>query len=181
MTAIFRTALVPVLISIAAAAPIEIGLGADQIQAPSSEIEVIYDESHDNVWGIWDTGFYGFSEFARTLIEQGLLVSCNTRPLDDSLLADQQAARKLLVLNVAKYQRYKPSEIDSIERFVKAGGKLLILGEHDNFYETGDFQNGVLHRFGLEFLAAPVGTPFAEASPTTLADHFGLNDVRVAP
>ena len=113
---------------------------------------LLYDEAHENVWGIWDTGYYGYSEFASAMVERGVPVSCVSRPADDVLAdADTWSFEKtILVLSVARYQRYSDDEIRAMVDFVDNGGLLLVIGEHENMFDSSDFQNAVLARFGLE-------------------------------
>lgn len=47
--------------------------------------------------------------------------------------------------------RYTPQEIDRIERFVQAGGGLLLVGEHTNVFNSGTYLNDIASRFGFHF------------------------------
>lgn len=149
-------------------------------QVPLSQIgyELIYDEGHGNVWGIWDTGFYGYSEFARTIKQQKILVSLNAEKLELLLgqIPEADLFQKILVLNVAKYKSYTNEEISSVESFVKKGGKLIIIGEHDNMYGVSDFQNAIASRFGLFFNHNSVGNPYI-SERRSQSDVFNLKNV----
>ncbi|MEM7181892.1 MAG: DUF4350 domain-containing protein [Spirochaetota bacterium] len=137
--------------------------------------ELVYEEGHQNVWGIWDTGYYGYSEFALTLKKRGIIVSLNTNPLN-TLIAqwrDSQVSKKIIVLNVAKYQKYTSEEIDSLIKFVSQGGKLLAFGEHDNMYGIADFQNPLLKKFDISLNSDFAGDPFLlERKATSKTFHL---------
>jgi len=47
--------------------------------------------------------------------------------------------------------RYDPGEVDAIERFVRAGGGLLLIAEHTNVFNTGTHLNDIARRFGFAF------------------------------
>jgi hypothetical protein len=44
--------------------------------------------------------------------------------------------------------RYQPDEIAALRQFVKAGGGLLLVGEHTNVFGTGTYLNDIAARFG---------------------------------
>lgn len=110
-----------------------------------------YDESHSNVWGLWDTGFYGFSEFALEFKKMQIPITVNTKPIDILLNSIEKKSyyQTILILNVAKNEEYSKKELDKIEQFVAFGGKLFVFGEHDNMYRSSTFQNRLLKKFGL--------------------------------
>ncbi|MFW5863015.1 MAG: DUF4350 domain-containing protein [Spirochaetota bacterium] len=113
---------------------------------------VLYDESHENVWGIWDTGYFGYSTFAGALVGRGVPVSCLSRPLHEVLAHEKtwHFERTILVLSVARFQRYMPDEITAVVNFVENGGLLMVIGEHENMFESSDFHNPLLQKFGLK-------------------------------
>ncbi|MBN1532668.1 MAG: DUF4350 domain-containing protein, partial [Spirochaetes bacterium] len=160
----------------------------ERVIAPRT-VEVLYDESHGNVWGIHDTGFYGYSEFARLLREHGIAVSPLTITLDKALKRRVgYSTGKLLVLNVAKFQHYGQEELAAVENFVRTGGALLCIGEHENIYGSSDFQNQVLHRFAMEFKNDYVGDvipheklergDLEDLNQRAVSPILGLRDVR---
>lgn len=69
-----------------------------------------------------------------------------TAPLDERTLAEVD----VLVLKVPTAP-YTPAEIESVVRFVKRGGGLLLIGEHTDVFHTGYHLNAVARRFGFEF------------------------------
>jgi len=115
------------------------------------DYELIYNENNNVTWMIWDTGYCGFSEAARILRERGVHVSSNTEPLNLTIsrIPASHISKKIIFLNVAKFEKYPEKEIEALLWFVKAGGKLLVIGEHDNFFETSTLQNPLLEQFGM--------------------------------
>jgi len=66
--------------------------------------------------------------------------------IDDAVLQDCD----VLIVKVPT-SRYDPEEIAAIERFVKRGGGLLLIGEHTNVFDTGTHLNDIAQRFGFRF------------------------------
>jgi hypothetical protein len=56
----------------------------------------------------------------------------------------------VLVIKVPT-SRYAPEEVAALERFVKKGGGLLLIGEHTNVFDTGTHINDIARRFGFRF------------------------------
>ncbi len=56
----------------------------------------------------------------------------------------------VLVLKVPT-SRYLPEEIKAIRDFVDAGGGLLLIGEHTNFYRSGTVLNEIAQHYGFRF------------------------------
>jgi hypothetical protein len=46
---------------------------------------------------------------------------------------------------------YAPAEIDAIEKFVEAGGGLLLVGEHTDVFGTGTHLNDIARRYNFQF------------------------------
>ena len=134
-----------------------------------------YNEAHDNLWSVWDTGFYGFSEFALELQGLGLSVSVNTGKLSELSALPNSS---LLILNVAKYRRYLKPEIDFVVNFVRNGGRLLVFGEHDNMYRTSEFQNELLSHFGVKIADDAVGSRFYPKTRKAFSKTFGLEVIK---
>ena len=137
-----------------------------------------YDESHSNVWGLWDSGYYGFSEFALVWESKQIPILPNTKPLDELIhsFPKEVLPHRLLVLNVAKFQRYTQSEIEVVHEFVKEGGNLFVFGEHDNMYQSSDFQNSILEKFGLQFENDHIGESRAKHRKA-FSEFWNLNFV----
>lgn len=48
-------------------------------------------------------------------------------------------------------REYSLGEINAIQRFVRRGGGLLLIGEHTDVFGTGTHLNAVAERFGFRF------------------------------
>jgi hypothetical protein len=66
--------------------------------------------------------------------------------IDDAAIQDCD----VLVIKVPTL-RYNPEEVAALERFVKKGGGLLLIGEHTNVFDTGTHSNDIARRFGFRF------------------------------
>jgi hypothetical protein len=66
--------------------------------------------------------------------------------IDDAAVQDCD----VLVIKVPTL-RYAPEEAAALERFVRKGGGLLLIGEHTNVFETGTHLNDIARRFGFRF------------------------------
>lgn len=73
-------------------------------------------------------------------------VKRHTTPLDSSVLDDCD----VLILKVPT-RVYSAQEIDAIERFVRRGGGLMLIGEHTNVFRSGDALNSVTQEFGFRY------------------------------
>ncbi len=149
---------------------------------PPLHAEALYDESHNNPWGIRDTGFYGYSGFARTLMDHGVTVTRISGSLERAVMTHAgSAAGKVLVLTVAKFSTYTPEERAAAELFVRNGGSLLCIGEHENIYGSSDFQNQILRQFGMEFNNDFVGEIIPEEklekSDLSVLNQRGVSEV----
>jgi hypothetical protein len=69
-----------------------------------------------------------------------------TTRIDEATLQDCD----VLVVKVPT-SRYAPDEVQIIERFVRRGGGLLLVGEHTNVFDTGTHLNDIARRFGFRF------------------------------
>ena len=67
-----------------------------------------------------------------------------TKPIDDEALGECD----VLILKVPT-RPYSPEEIETVGRFVKRGGGLLLIGEHTNVFGTGTYLNAVARTFGF--------------------------------
>jgi hypothetical protein len=117
----------------------------------SHRTEIVFDMSHQQIWSLWDTGFLGYSDLAAILLDEGYLVSENTKPLLD--LLPSLSKGDVLVLGIAKFQHYDDEEIDQVINFVDRGGGVLIIGEHaeHDFFGIVEFQNPLSSKFGITF------------------------------
>ncbi len=113
--------------------------------------QLIYDQSHNNVWGLWDHGYCGYSHVAYMLKQYGIPASVNLKKIDEciSFLPATGYHYSILMLSVAKYQQFDNREIDAICNFVKSGGLLFVIAEHDNMYHSATFLNAVTKTIGI--------------------------------
>ncbi|MCX8123442.1 MAG: hypothetical protein N3F66_04680 [Spirochaetes bacterium] len=113
--------------------------------------QLIYDQSHNNVWGLWDHGYCGYSHIALLLKRYGIPASVNLKKIDEciSSLPATGYQKSILMLSVAKYQRFDSREIDAICNFVNSGGLLFVIAEHDNIYDSATYLNAVTQKIGI--------------------------------
>ncbi|MHA1438085.1 MAG: hypothetical protein ACTSPD_10955 [Promethearchaeota archaeon] len=103
--------------------------------------------SHEQVFSIWDTGFFGYSKLNILFQRYFLEVSTITKSLSSYIM--NMTSDDILLLNVAKNGTYTIEEINNITNFVNNGGKLIVLGEH-NTLGFPEFQNPLLSNFGIK-------------------------------
>lgn len=117
-------------------------------QLPKRRFEVIFDQSNEQVYTPFDTHFTGMSIWSLLIQEQGGDLSLNSAPLAH-FLESLEGPHQVLVLGVALERRYPPEDIEAVDRFLKRGGGVLVLVEHDNLMENASFQNELLARYGI--------------------------------
>lgn len=115
---------------------------------------VVMDEGHSNwEWSkqAYDTTWYGqksgynYSCFYRYL-DLFYDMKRNNGPIDDELLS------KCDVLMLKPLTKpLTTQEVDSIVRFVSAGGGLFLIGDHTNVFGSSTYVNPLAERFGLRF------------------------------
>lgn len=115
---------------------------------------VIFDNSREQLWSPCDVGFFGYSELAISLREEGFLVSESNMPVTYSLRVDPRGS--VLVMGPAVGQKYTQKEINAVKEYVQNGGGLLILAEPDAS-GSKNFQNALSSEFGMNFLGETVG------------------------
>ena len=111
--------------------------------------QVVFDGTHGQIASLWDTGFHGLSHLVKALIGQSYYISSNTAPFLDMI--STLSKNDVLVMGIAKEAHYSSEEINAIVDFVDVGGGLLIIGEHDNFANSSNFQNPLASHFGMTF------------------------------
>jgi len=100
------------------------------------------DRPFDEDWYGQDSG-YNYAciyDYCSRYYQMGRL---NSRA-DDQTLKDCD----VLVVKVPT-SRYDIQELDAIERFVRKGGGLLLVGEHTNVFNSGTYINDIARRFGF--------------------------------
>ena len=113
----------------------------------------------DRFCGIWeptarqlDTGWYGdFTTYSFTSLAEWLgkwfSVDANTsRPYDDELLSRYD----VLIIKTPE-EPIPDSEADAIDRFVRQGGGLLLVGDHTNLLGMGTHLNALCAKHGIRF------------------------------
>jgi hypothetical protein len=74
-----------------------------------------------------------------------------SRLLEKDKIDDQTLANcDVLVIKIPA-TRYSQAEVDAVERFVAAGGGLLLVGDHTNFEGSGTIMNDMTRRMGFIF------------------------------
>lgn len=76
--------------------------------------------------------------------------------------------------------RFLPDEVAAIERFVRAGGGLLLVGDHTNVFRSTTYLNDVARRFGFTLrddLLFCVGTPYEQPYQRPWAAHPAVEHV----
>nr|PZN89940.1 MAG: hypothetical protein DIU52_10720 [bacterium] len=137
-------------------------LGCARAEAPPAL--VIFDESLGEPFSIRDAGFKGYSLAAEAMRNAGYRVAANWRPLHDLLPAIPEPSRTVVV--VAVPSRSATAETRrAAAAFLNAGGRMLLLAEHDDIYGNASIVNELLSDTGVEIgkgrLAGAKGTAFS--------------------
>ena len=111
--------------------------------------KILFDEAHLPAYSIGSNPSYdvdgGYSEFANLLIVGGY----NVETIDPNTIIDSSVLSEADILVIVCSQNaYTVSELDSIEKWVKEGGSLLVVtdwGVHGYQMDT------IIARFGLDF------------------------------
>jgi len=116
---------------------------------------VLVDEHHSN-WEPtekpYDTEWYGHdSGYNYACIYDYCSRFYDMGRLNAPVTAEALGECDVLVLKCPDAAPYAPEEIEAIERFVEAGGGLLLVGEHTDVFGTGRNLNDVARRFGVAF------------------------------
>ncbi len=74
-------------------------------------------------------------------------VASTELPLDDG-----QLNRYDVLILKTPTRAYAPAEVDAVERFVKAGGGLILIGDHTNVFGMSSYLNPIARRFGMRFV-----------------------------
>ncbi len=139
----------------------------------------------DRYCGIWeptarqlDTGWYGdFPTYSFTSLAEWLgkwyPVDVNTSKVyDDELLARYD----VLILKTPE-EPFPDAEVEAIERFVRRGGGLLLVGDHTNLLGMGTHLNALCARHGIRFRydsVSDVATGgFVDAFGPRIGRHIG--------
>jgi uncharacterized protein DUF4350 len=107
--------------------------------------KVWFDEGHEEVQRVSDSGNEGMSSLAEALGEFGLEVLSG--PIDTETFSDLAT----LVLCFPT-KEFTPEEVSAIRVFVDGGGGLLLTGEWGNLYRSRDVLNPLLEGSGTQFI-----------------------------
>lgn len=110
---------------------------------------LIIDRSKNQPVFPYDKGFAGISIFVDTLVKEGYKIQVNYKPLDKLLPTYMEFQNSILLLTPTVFSPFSPAEVSEIRSYVAKGGKLLIVAEHENFFDHG-----------LNFNQLLRGTPF---------------------
>jgi hypothetical protein len=124
------------------------GLGILLCLGPALANEFIFDQSLEQVYSPFETGFTGFSTFNKNLKKWGLSISVNNFPLD-LVLKDLKGPGNILFLGVAINQKYSQESLNALDDFLKRGGGILLTVEHDNLFKNATFQNAFIEKYGI--------------------------------
>lgn len=133
--------------------------------------EVIFDQSNEQLYSPLDTSYSGMSLYATAIFRQGGAISLNNEPLH--LMLDKLAGPgQVLFLGVALFRGYEQCDLEAIDAFMKRGGGVLVIVEHDDFMGNATFQNMLTGKYGI--------TALPETNTTTqdvLEPHWTWCDV----
>lgn len=84
--------------------------------------------------------------------------------------------------------RFLPEEVDAIEEFVRAGGGLMMIGDHTNVFKSSTYLNDIGERLGFRFrndLLFRPGSPYDQQyrpapAPHPIAQHLPTMDFAVS-
>lgn len=102
------------------------------------------DRKYDTEWFGEESGYnyYCLAKFLGYYYE----LRHNTDKITDALLADCD-----VLLIKTPTAAFTADELDAIERFVRRGGGLLLIGDHTNVFGTSTYLNAIARRFGLHY------------------------------
>ncbi|MCS6980879.1 MAG: DUF4350 domain-containing protein [Flavobacteriales bacterium] len=112
---------------------------------------VIVDLSHGQPFFPLDPGFAGQRQFLLRMLREGYRPELSFKSLARLRRPLMRRARQgctLLVLPTV-FRNYSALEIRLMRDFVKAGGRLVLVAEHDNFFNHAVALNQLLHSYGV--------------------------------
>ena len=117
---------------------------------------VLFDDYHSKDWEVStrrldENGFgshylYNYYSLVSWLRNYYLIEVNQDRPLSGDLLKNYDA-----VVIKTPTIRYDKAEIDAVEKFVRQGGGLLLIGDHTNLLGMTTFINQIASMFGIKF------------------------------
>jgi hypothetical protein len=143
--------------------------------------QFIFDQSLEQVYSPFDTGFSGLSKFYKNLKNLVPLVSVNSKPLEEVL--GELGPGNILFLGVAMNQTYSAGDLKALDGFLKRGGGVLVSVEHDDLFKNAQFQNAFTARYGIKAIngkAISKKESWRDSIwPKCYSPHFNLKDIRV--
>jgi hypothetical protein len=117
---------------------------------------VLIDELHSRSWSsalaALDTQHYGRdSVYNYTLLVRFLAQHYDVRVNDEAEYDDELLASVDVLMLKTATSAFAPAEIDAIERFVRRGGGLFVVGDHTDLLGMSTNLNPVADRFGMRF------------------------------
>ena len=109
---------------------------------------ILFDAFKEQAWSIKDTGFAGYSSLNLFLKGLGYRTKENHKPYNEALM--NLGSETLFVIGVAMEATFTEAEIKHILDFVSRGGKVLVIAEHDNNYNSSDFLRPIINMSGWE-------------------------------
>ncbi|MCL4204469.1 MAG: hypothetical protein KJ000_18440 [Pirellulaceae bacterium] len=100
-----------------------------------------------------------------------------SRLLEQEAIDDRRLADCDVLIVKTPTSRYMPGEVDAIERFVRGGGALLLIGDHTNVFNMNTYLNDISRRFGFTFrndLLFAVSTPYEQRYRSPPLKHPAL-------
>ena len=144
--------------------------------------EIIFDQSYEQVYSPFDEGFSGMSMLCNFLRKNRYDVSVNFLSLKKILPAIEPSG-KILFLGAAMYRRYSNDDLSAIDEFLKRGGSVIALAEHDNLFEFSDMQNELVKKYGIEIQATGAegaGVTILERIwPKCVSEKLNISNIRV--
>jgi hypothetical protein len=128
---------------------------------PPGAPTVVFHEGRAQVWSPANTGFWGYSGLASMLENDGYRVTASSEPIDT--LAPSLSAEDVLFIGVSFWRPHDVAEADAVAQLVESGGKVVLIGEHENLAWINEFPNEVAGRFGAGFVPDIVTDPTAHA------------------
>lgn len=145
--------------------------------APGKRARVIIDESHSK-WEptqrAFDTTWYGHDSGYNYYCIYDYLNHFYDTSRNEAHVTDATLANCDVFISKVPTSRYDTDEVDAIERFVRAGGGLMLIGEHTDVFGTGVSLNDIASRFGFSFrydVILDTDTSFEQALRPHWAPH----------
>ena len=114
--------------------------------------KVIIDLSKSQPVFLTDPHFAGLRQFSQLLAAQNVRLEVNYEELHKvkNAIIRNGKKRARLILFPAVYRYYSYKELRILKKFIGNGGHLILVGEHDNFFDHASFQNKILGEYGVK-------------------------------